>query len=182
VSEHEDVARRLREQGPASAPPRLLDSVMAQVRAEVRAEPRGRREWPRRSPRWRPVLGWATAAAALVAIGFGVAHLPTGGSSSSSSSSAESTRGPLGAAPSGSSAANAKVATSRAFTVSRRALALALPRYAGQVKRQDAVVQLDVSASAYRSIAGRLARLERSYAASPRGHRLVVRLVRAGTR
>jgi len=47
---HDEIARRLREEGAASAPDRLRADVMVQVRAE----PRPRRIRPRRSY-WRPL-------------------------------------------------------------------------------------------------------------------------------
>jgi hypothetical protein len=86
----DDIARRLREEGMAKAPPDLAPEVMR----EVAWEPQKRR---RSRPRWRPVAAWATAAAAVAAGVFAISQL--GGShSASSSSSGEATRGPaLGA-------------------------------------------------------------------------------------
>ena len=75
---HEHIARLLREQGPVEAPPDLAPEVMRQVRAEPRE---------RRVPRirWRPAVGIAAAAACLLALGVGIAHLGSGGATSSSS-------------------------------------------------------------------------------------------------
>jgi hypothetical protein len=85
MTEHEDIGRRLRDEAQASAPADLLPAVMADVRAEPR-QSRQRRRWPAR-PRWQPVAAWTAAAATLVALGFGIAHLPSAGSSSSSAES-----------------------------------------------------------------------------------------------
>ncbi|HEU0195316.1 MAG TPA: hypothetical protein VFQ71_14015 [Gaiellales bacterium] len=88
----DELARRLREEGTAQAPPDLAPEVMRQVAREPRNR---RRSWPS----WRPVAVWATAGAAIAAGGFAISQLGTGGSSSSASSAA--TRAALGeAAPS----------------------------------------------------------------------------------
>ncbi|HEX5261038.1 MAG TPA: hypothetical protein VFW18_06130 [Gaiellales bacterium] len=92
----DEIARRLREEGMAQAPPDLAPEVMRQVAREPR--PR-RRSWPR----WRPVAAWATAAAAIAAGGFAISQLGGGGSSSSEANSsaasgAAPTRDVLGAA------------------------------------------------------------------------------------
>lgn len=83
---HEKIARRLRDEGMASAPPDLAEQVMA----AVRAEPRRTRRWAApgwlRGPRLRPLVGWAAAAACLVVIGFGIAQLGGGGQTSAGSS------------------------------------------------------------------------------------------------
>ena len=78
--EHVRIARLLREQGQAEAPPDLAGDVMAQVRREPQATPVHRRV------NWRPVATWAAVAAALLAVGVGIAQLAPGGSSSSSGS------------------------------------------------------------------------------------------------
>ena len=75
----DEIARRLRDEGMAKAPPDLAPEVMRQVAREPR--PR-RRSWPR----WRPVAAWATAAAAIAAGGFAISQLGGAGSMSSSSS------------------------------------------------------------------------------------------------
>ncbi len=87
---HEEIARRLREQGMAQAPPDLRDEVMRAVRAEPHA-PASRRRLPRLSlPAWRPVAVWVGVAACLLAAGVGVTRLGggSGGSASASSSAA----------------------------------------------------------------------------------------------
>ena len=75
----DEIARRLRDEGMAQAPPDLAPEVMRQVARE----PRKRRSWPR----WRPVAAWATAAAAIAAGGFALFQLGGAGSSSSEASS-----------------------------------------------------------------------------------------------
>ncbi|HUZ83202.1 MAG TPA: hypothetical protein VMU66_00800 [Gaiellales bacterium] len=77
----DEIARRLREQGMASAPPDLLERVMRTVRSEPRL-PVPRRVWR------RPLLVWA-AAACLAAGGFAVAAATLGGGPSPSHQSAE---------------------------------------------------------------------------------------------
>jgi hypothetical protein len=78
---HNEIARLLRERGPVEAPPDLARAVMDEVRRA-----------PRRTPRHREVArratGWAAAAAALVALGFGISRIDVGGGSFSSGSSA----------------------------------------------------------------------------------------------
>jgi hypothetical protein len=89
----DDIARRLREEGMAEAPPDLAPEVMRQVATE----PRKRRAWPR----LRPVAAWTTAAAAIAAGGFALSQLGGSGSSSASSSAnsaAAPTRAPAGTA------------------------------------------------------------------------------------
>ena len=78
---HEHIARLLREQGPAEAPPGLAPEVMRQVRAEPRE-----RRMPR--VRWRPAAGIAAAAACLLALGVGLAHVGNGASSGSGAGTA----------------------------------------------------------------------------------------------
>ena len=79
-AEHDRIARLLREQGQAEAPPDLAGDVMAQVRREPQATP------VHRGVNWRPVAAWAAVAAALLAVGVGIATQFPGGSSSSSAS------------------------------------------------------------------------------------------------
>jgi hypothetical protein len=190
VSEHEDIARRLREEGAATAPPDLVDAVMAEVRAESRRATPRRRRW---GPRWRPALGWAAAAATLTAIGFGIAHLPSGTSSSASSSSAGATSagakalGPeaAGSASSDANAAQSKAASSHVYTISRSQLGTALQRLQLEGKPITArrkIPTLRVPAYRYQAAVRQLRGLERAYLASPHGHRLLIRLARAGTR
>jgi hypothetical protein len=94
-AEHDRIARLLREQGQAEAPPELAQNVMAQVRREQQVAP------SRRGINWRPVAAWAAVAAVMLAVGIGVATRAPGGSSSSSGSSAAATE----AADGGSKAA-----------------------------------------------------------------------------
>jgi hypothetical protein len=94
---HEEIARRLREEGAARAPERLRADVMLQVRAE----PRPRRIRPRRTY-WRPLGSLAAAACLIAAAAFGVTRIDTGvglsGSGAGATGSAEA-RAP-GPAPS----------------------------------------------------------------------------------
>ena len=74
-----EIARLLREQGQAEAPPDLAGDVMAQVRREPQATAaRTRRGLAARSQLRPPPR------AALLAVGVGIAHAGAGGSSSSS--------------------------------------------------------------------------------------------------
>ena len=70
---HDEIARRLREEGAARAPDRLRADVMLQVRAE----PRPRRIRPRRSY-WRPLGSLAAAACLVAAAAFGVTRIDAG--------------------------------------------------------------------------------------------------------
>jgi hypothetical protein len=157
TSAHERVARLLRDQGPVTAPPDLRSDVMEQVRAEPR--PRHQRPAP-----WRPVLGVAAAAACLLALGFGVAHLGGGAGSSASS------------AGGGNAAAEAESGNTPTYTVAvgdaRRILG-PLPKYSaatestGPVSGSDNVrlqllsgrtYRVAVPSAVYRRLASRLAR------------------------
>ena len=81
--EHADIARRLREQGQASAPADLRAEVMAQVAAEPR------RTANRRSNRWwRPMLATAAVACAIGGAAIGVSRIGDSTTSSSGASSA----------------------------------------------------------------------------------------------
>jgi hypothetical protein len=75
---HDEIARRLREEGAARAPERLRADVMLRVRAE----PRPRRIRPRRSY-WRSVGSLAAAACLVAAAAFGVTRIDTGAGVSS---------------------------------------------------------------------------------------------------
>jgi hypothetical protein len=77
-ADQERIARLLREQGQAQAPPDLAGDVMAQVRREPQAD------GGRSSRSWRPVAAVAAVAAALLAVGFGIATLGNNAGSSSS--------------------------------------------------------------------------------------------------
>ena len=76
---HDEIARRLREEGAARAPDRLRADVMLQVRAE----PRPRRIRPRRSY-WRPVGSLAATACLVAAAAFGVTRIDSGSGVSAS--------------------------------------------------------------------------------------------------
>jgi hypothetical protein len=134
-AEHDRVARLLREQGQAEAPPELAENVMAQVRREPQAAP------ARRGVNWRPVAAWAAVAAVLLAVGFGIATRAPGGSGSSSGSAA------MEAAAGGSKASPARPTDSAAdaYTVDRSA--------AEQILANHVPAQLSTgSASAARAI------------------------------
>jgi hypothetical protein len=105
----DEIARRLREEGMAKAPPDLAPEVMRQVAREP--QPR-RRSWPR----WRPVAAWATAAAAIAAGGFAISQLGGAGSSSSEASSSAAS----GAAPTRGSASPSFAPLPRVYTVASR--------------------------------------------------------------
>jgi hypothetical protein len=81
---HEEIARRLREEVPATAPPDLAGEVMRRVRSE----PRGSTSSAR-----RPVVTLVAAAAVIVALLVGVSKLG-GGSASSGSFGAAGVSGP----------------------------------------------------------------------------------------
>jgi hypothetical protein len=74
---HQQVADLLRTSGRAKAPPDLAPSVMGEIRRE--------RAQARRGRLLASGSRWALAAAALLAIGFGISRLGTGGASSSGS-------------------------------------------------------------------------------------------------
>jgi hypothetical protein len=182
--EHEDIARRLRAEGQASAPPDLLPSVMAEVRADSR---RRRRLRLPSFPRWRPVAAWAGAAAALVALGVGISHLDLKSNSSSASSSASVAHGANeGIAP-------AATLAPQTFTVSRKAAARILGTYF--FSRQRAAItsatperplNITVPAGGYRLFSARLRAAERqlrgqvtpSYSTAPSGV-VIIKLMRS---
>jgi hypothetical protein len=84
-TQHDELRRRLAEQGAASAPPDLADEVMSRVRAEPRRRER---------PAWlRPTLGLVAAAVLVVAALAGISRI-NAGTSSGSSSAAGAIAGP----------------------------------------------------------------------------------------
>jgi hypothetical protein len=90
-TDHEQLSRRLHEQGQAQAPPGLAGDVMRQVRAEPR---RPQRAW------LRPVALCATVAVLLLAGIAGLTRIGGSGQSSSAGSAAEThsaARGATGA-------------------------------------------------------------------------------------
>jgi hypothetical protein len=93
-TDHEQLTRRLREQGQAQAPADLAGDVMRRVRAEPRQH---QRTW------LRPVALCAAVAVLLAASVAGLARIGGSGQSSSASSAAE-TRGVMGAVPKASQA------------------------------------------------------------------------------
>jgi hypothetical protein len=93
-TDHEQLTRRLREQGQAQAPADLAGDVMRRVRAEPRQH---QRTW------LRPVALCAAVAVLLAASVAGLARIGGSGQSSSASSAAE-TRGVMGALPKASQA------------------------------------------------------------------------------
>ena len=186
--EHEDIARRLRAEGQASAPPDLLPSVMAEVRADSR---RRRRLRLPSFPEWRPVAAWATAAAALVALGFGISRLDLHTTSSSSASSASESHAPALAAEGTGSRSPVAPET---FTVSRKAAASILGPYLYSDAKQRTVfsstagtpLKISVPAAKFGPLSALLRAAERQYngAATPSnstapGSVVVIRLMRA---
>ncbi|HVI20029.1 MAG TPA: hypothetical protein VM712_16755 [Gaiellales bacterium] len=88
-TDHEQLTRRLHEQGQAQAPASLAGDVMRQVRAEPR----------RHQPTWlRPVALCAAVAVLLAASIVGLARIGGSGQSSSAGSAAE-THAAMGAVP-----------------------------------------------------------------------------------
>ncbi len=89
-TDHEQLARRLHEQGQAQAPAGLAGDVMRRVRAEPRQP---QRAW------LRPVALCATVAVLLVAGIAGLTRIGGSGQSSSAGSAADTHAGAIGAAP-----------------------------------------------------------------------------------
>jgi hypothetical protein len=87
---HEQLSRRLHEQGQAQAPADLAGDVMRRVRAEPR---QSQRTW------LRPVALCATVAVLLLAGIAGLTRIGGSGQSSSAGSAAETHAGAIGAAP-----------------------------------------------------------------------------------
>jgi hypothetical protein len=85
MSDHEEIARRLRDEGMASAPPDLADAVMEQVRQEPRRRAARARRWR------RPVLALAIGAAAAAAVVVGLSRSSPGPGHSGALSSAAGT-------------------------------------------------------------------------------------------
>jgi len=168
--EHEDIARRLRAEGQAGAPPDLLPSVMAEVRAQSR---RRRRRLLPSLPTWRPVAAWAGAAAALVALGVGVSHLNLNTSSSSSSSNGSASR----VAAAGATPNESLAPAPQTFTVSRKAAARILGTYFSSGTHERAAssatssgpVKITVPAAQYGLLSARLRAAERQHAAAATG-------------
>jgi hypothetical protein len=187
--EHEDIARRLRAEGQASAPPDLLPSVMAEVRAQSRR--RRRRLWLPSFPQWRPVVAWAGAAAALVALGVGISHLNLKTSSSSSGSVGSVTHG---VAAEGVPAPVGAALGPETFTVSRKAAAHILGTYfsAGTKERvtssaaSPTPLKIIVPAQQFGPLSARLRAAERQFAGTAAGSAstapsgtVVIKLMRA---
>jgi hypothetical protein len=92
-TQHDELRRRLAEQGAAPAPPELADEVMRRVRAEPR---------PRQRPTWlRPTLALVAAAVLVVAALVGISRIGSASSSSSGSSAARETAGPASSSGAG---------------------------------------------------------------------------------
>lgn len=185
MTEHEDIARRLREEAQASAPADLLPAVMA----EVRAEPRQARQRRRRPawPRWQPVAAWTAAAATLVALGFGIAHLPSTSSSSSSSAGSSSTAEGVKAAAPTASHGGAQTLQSQVFTLPKAAAQRILgPLLASGSAAQGLGVRVRVPAARYDYYALRLGQAQRRWTATTNNSvpspTVIIRLVRAHSR
>jgi hypothetical protein len=180
VTDHEDIGRRLREEGQATAPPDLLPQVMA----EVRAEPHRRQPRWMALPRWQPLAAWAAAAAVLVAIGVGLAHLP-GGTSSSSSSSHEAARAAAGQPTGAASALGAAV-----YTLDRRdALSILGTYYPKRVAGIAGPVTVRVPRALFAGIARKLLAAEKHGPSSAGAQgtnsasaRVIIKLMRAHAR
>jgi hypothetical protein len=185
TDEYDDIARRLREEGQAVAPPDLLPTVMAEVRAEPRTPARRRSSWPR----WQPLAAWTAGAAALVALGFGLAHLPH--STSSSSSSGSLSRSPL-ATSEAVHAGGTKVPAalgSNAYTlpaaVARHILGKYYPPDTPLGMKLDGITtyRVEVPAAAYSYYAAKLRRAQARALGQPAspsaGNPVIIRLFRA---
>jgi len=184
TDEYDDIARRLREEGQAVAPPDLLPSVMTEVRAEPRTPARRRRpSWPR----WQPLAAWTAGAAALVALGFGLAHLPSSGSSSSSSESVARSPLPTSAAAGGTRvpATSGSNAYTLPATVARHILGKYYPADAPQGMKLDGLptYRVDVPLAAYSYYAARLRRAQARALGQPAypsaDNPVIIRLFRA---
>ena len=118
--DHEELRRRLADEGQATAPPDIAPEVMRRVRAEPR----------RREHRvLRPVATLLAAAVLVVAMFAGVSRL--GGSGSGSSAGSEAAAGGSLRAP---DALGQTVAPSASGTLTRHVKAAALPTIFGAVK------------------------------------------------
>ena len=156
---HEDVARRLRDQGMAAAPPDLRDEVMRAVRAEPQPQPAGRRRLPRPAlPAWRPVAVWVGVAACLLAAGVGISRL--GGPGSSSSSADSSAAGHLADRGLGAGVGSPFGKTTLLFGSAEQARAvLGVAAYEALHRSADGTLQSVVAPSEYYSITRRYANL-----------------------
>ncbi len=158
----DEIARRLRDEGMAQAPPDLAPEVMRQVARE----PRKRRLAWRRV---RPIAAWATAAAAIAAGGFALSQLGGAGSSSSEASSSAAS----GAAPARGGVLPS-FAPSRVYTVASRD-ATRILELAGVTATHGSYLALHgnrivaaVPARKLNQVAARLAAAQRSPAAGPK--------------
>lgn len=110
MNEHDEIARRLRDEGQAQAPPDLLPAVMDQVRQEPR------RAAPRFALRRPVLLAGVAAVAAVAAVTFGLTHGPSGGGQASLvPARSEAVEGP--AAPNSKQVVVAKVSDAQARRV-----------------------------------------------------------------
>ncbi len=181
TDEYDDIARRLREEGRAVAPPDLLPSVMAEVRAEPRTPVR--RRLPA-LPRWQPLAAWTAGAAALVALGFGLAHLPSSGSNSSSAESLATPAAPAGVA----GRADEQAHGSNTYTLPQSAARSILGRYYPAPKAAEGVYgttttyKVGVPGAVYSYYALRLLDAQRKARASTSlqaGPTVIIKLFRA---
>lgn len=161
-ADQERIARLLREQGQTHAPPDLAGDVMAQVRREPQAAD------GRAGRSWRPVAAVAAIAAALLAVGFGIATLGNNaGSSSSAGAGTSAAAGGGGFVPEAADQADAAITVDRSVArqllgadALRKSEALA-PEYAegsstgaGSAPQTPNVIY--VSPTQWRALRGRL--------------------------
>jgi hypothetical protein len=173
--EHEEIARLLAQHGPVDAPPDLAANVMRQVHEEPRP---ARRLTLLPSPRrLRPTLAYCAAAAVLVAVGFGVAHLGSGGSSSSGGVAADALtpgveKSPSAAGATAETIANVPYAAAQRYLPMRSAPGLPLDSTAsGQMD----IVRVNVPAATFDALSRKL---HAAAARSTSGHRITIVLRR----
>jgi hypothetical protein len=170
--QHEEIARRLRDEAGAKAPAELAGDVMRRVRSE-----------PRPSPRRRPLLALLAAAVIIAALVGGISRLGGGSSSSASGGSVgehASSSAPRTAAGDGA-ARNSIVVSGVPLSNLKRVLKDAyLPHSSYGIIAADrcpgnAIYSLGVPGSSWDSVR---ARLQSSAAALSAAPRVTVRLRR----
>jgi len=176
-ADQERIARLLREQGQAQAPPDLAQDVMAQVRREPQAGGSGS------GRSWRPVAAVAAIAAALLAVGFGIATLGNNAGSSSTAGAGTSAGAGGGSAfPAEADASGTAITVDR--SVAKRLLgaddlrkqeALA-PEYSGAGSAPEAARIIEVTPTQWRALRSRL--LQAAERDPHPAHPVVIRLRR----